>query len=58
MLSSRVPRDYTPNPLAALLEEKRAAGRPILDLTDTNPTRAGLPTLSVEGRAALAGRSC
>ena len=55
MLSSRVPRDYTPNPLAALLEEKRAAGRPILDLTDTNPTRAGLPTLSAEGRAALAG---
>ena len=55
MLSSRVPRDYTPNPLAALLEEKRAAGRPILDLTDTNPTRAGLPALSAEGRAALAG---
>jgi alanine-synthesizing transaminase len=54
MLSSRVPRDYTPNPLAALLEEKRAAGRPIVDLTDTNPTRAGLPTLSAEARAALA----
>jgi aspartate/methionine/tyrosine aminotransferase len=53
MLSSRVPRDYTPNPLAVLLEGKRAAGRPILDLTSTNPTRAGLPILSAQALAPL-----
>ena len=56
MLSSRVPRDYTPNPLAVLLEAKRAAGRAILDLTGTNPTRAGLPTLDAETLAALSDR--
>ena len=54
MLSSRVPRDYTPNPLAVLLQEKRAAGRPILDLTVTNPTSVGLPTLSARALAAIA----
>jgi alanine-synthesizing transaminase len=42
MFSSRIPRDYSPNLLALLLEEKRRAGRPVLDLTGTNPTRAGL----------------
>ncbi|HEY6221685.1 MAG TPA: pyridoxal phosphate-dependent aminotransferase [Candidatus Eisenbacteria bacterium] len=54
MLSSRVPRDYTPNPLAILLQEKRAAGRPILDLTVTNPTSVGLPSLGAQALAALA----
>ncbi|HYR68443.1 MAG TPA: pyridoxal phosphate-dependent aminotransferase [Candidatus Dormibacteraeota bacterium] len=54
MLSRRVPRDYTPNPLAALLQEKREAGRPILDLTGTNPTSVGLPTLTRRGLAAMA----
>jgi alanine-synthesizing transaminase len=54
MLSRRVPRDYTPNPLATLQQEKRAAGRPILDLTVTNPTTVGLPTLSARALAALA----
>jgi len=54
MLSSRVPRDYAPNPLAIVLQEKRAAGRPVLDLTGANPTLVGLPTLSAEALAALA----
>ncbi len=53
MLSSRIPSDYSPNPLAILLEGKRAAGRPILDLTATNPTKAGLPTLGAPALAAL-----
>ena len=53
MLSSRVPRDYSPNPLAAILERKRASGRPILDLTGTNPTQAGLPTVSSQTLASL-----
>jgi len=35
-----------PNPLSRLLAEKRRAGLPILDLTDTNPTRAGLPAVA------------
>jgi alanine-synthesizing transaminase len=40
--SRRVPADFAPNPLARLLEEKRSAGRSILDLATSNPTHAGL----------------
>lgn len=54
MLSSRVPRDYSPNPLTRLLEGKRRAGRAILDLTGSNPTRAGLSSYAAEAIAALA----
>lgn len=43
MPSHRVPAEFSPNRLARLLEEKRRAGRPLLDLTRTNPTQAGLP---------------
>lgn len=42
-LSSRVPRDYAPNSLQSILTRKRREGVRILDLTRTNPTRAGLP---------------
>lgn len=42
MTSHRVPAEFTPNRLAQLLEEKRRAGRTILDLTRTNPTQVGL----------------
>lgn len=42
MFSSRIKWDLTANRLAGLLAEKRAAGQPILDLTEANPTRAGL----------------
>ena len=34
--------DLTPNPLARALAAHRAAGRPVLDLGDANPTHAGL----------------
>jgi len=39
--SSRLPADLTTNRLTAALADARAAGRPILDLTESNPTRAG-----------------
>ncbi|MCL4402347.1 MAG: pyridoxal phosphate-dependent aminotransferase [Acidobacteria bacterium] len=40
--SSRFHWDMRPNRLAELLAAKRAHGVPILDLTESNPTRAGL----------------
>jgi len=39
--SSRLPPDLTPTPLARLLEDMRARGEEIADLTESNPTRAG-----------------
>lgn len=42
MFARRVAWDLTPNALAAALAARRAAGLPVLDLTDSNPTRAGL----------------
>ncbi len=42
MFSSRFHWDLRPNPLTRLLREKRASGAAILDLTESNPTRAGL----------------
>ncbi|MGE5567507.1 MAG: pyridoxal phosphate-dependent aminotransferase [Rhodospirillales bacterium] len=42
MFSSRLRWDLRPNKLSALLEAKRLAGAAILDLTESNPTRAGL----------------
>jgi len=41
MFSSRLHWDLRPNRIARLLEEKRRAAVPILDLTESNPTRAG-----------------
>jgi alanine-synthesizing transaminase len=41
MFSRRTSWDLTPNRLAALLADQRRAGRELLDLTETNPTRAG-----------------
>jgi len=40
--SSRFHWDSRPNPLTTLLREKRAANAAILDLTESNPTHAGL----------------
>jgi aspartate/methionine/tyrosine aminotransferase len=40
--SSRLPRAMEPNALTLLLEAKRRAGEPVLDLTESNPTRAGI----------------
>jgi hypothetical protein len=42
MFSSRTNWSRTPNRLAELLRERRARGLPILDLTESNPTRCGL----------------
>jgi len=42
VFSARVAADLRPNRLAQALEARRRAGAPILDLTLSNPTRAGL----------------
>jgi hypothetical protein len=42
MFSSRLPAQLAPNRLAKALEAHRASGRPLVDLTESNPTRAGL----------------
>ena len=41
MFSSRVPGDLTPNALTVALKAIRARGEAVLDLTASNPTRAG-----------------
>ena len=43
MLSSRLPPNLTPNALSAAVVRAFAKGRPLADLTLSNPTRAGLP---------------
>lgn len=40
--STRLPHEIHPNPLSQLLDAKRRAGTPVLDLTESNPTRAGI----------------
>jgi aspartate/methionine/tyrosine aminotransferase len=52
--SSRAPVDLAPNALASALAAHRAAGARILDLTSSNPTRAGLRYPEAEILAALA----
>jgi hypothetical protein len=42
VFSHRLNWDAPSNPLSTLLEEKRRAGARVLDLTESNPTRAGL----------------
>ena len=41
VFSRRVPADHSANRLSALIEQRRAQGRTILDLTESNPTRCG-----------------
>ncbi len=41
MFSSRTRWDTSPNRLAACLEKRRRQGLPVLDLTESNPTRCG-----------------
>jgi len=43
MFSSRTSWDLRANRLSRLLEERRSRGETVLDLTETNPTRVGLP---------------
>jgi alanine-synthesizing transaminase len=40
--SNRLPHELHPNALAELLQAKRLSGAHILDLTESNPTRAGI----------------
>ena len=42
MLSRRLPHDREPNAWSKSLAARRAAGRPLVDLTESNPTRVGL----------------
>jgi aspartate/methionine/tyrosine aminotransferase len=41
MFSDRVPRQLTANRLARALQARRGEGRAVIDLTESNPTRAG-----------------
>lgn len=50
MFSSRTTWSLAPNRLSELLRERRAQGLPILDLTESNPTRCGL---RMDGEAVL-----
>jgi len=43
MFSRRTPGSLEPNRLTAALAARRRSGAPVLDLTESNPTRAGLP---------------
>ncbi|HZS04381.1 MAG TPA: pyridoxal phosphate-dependent aminotransferase [Blastocatellia bacterium] len=54
MFSARFKWTLTTNRLALLLAEKKKAGAPILDLTESNPTRAGFEYPVAEILAALA----
>jgi alanine-synthesizing transaminase len=54
VFSSRLNWDLRRNPLSALLEEKRRAGTRILDLTESNPTCAGLSYPDAQILAAFA----
>jgi len=49
--SSRVPSNLEPNPWAARLASRRAAGASLLDLTEANPTRTGLAPETPASRA-------
>ncbi len=42
MWSARLPRATSRNRLSLALERRRAAGLPVLDLTESNPTRTGI----------------
>jgi alanine-synthesizing transaminase len=42
VISTRLPRDLQPNAVARAIDAKRRGGAPIVDLTGTNPTSAGL----------------
>jgi alanine-synthesizing transaminase len=54
VFSSRLHWDLRPNPLTELLTAKRQAGAVILDLTESNPTHAGLAFPADEIMGALA----
>jgi aspartate/methionine/tyrosine aminotransferase len=56
-LSTRSAFDPAPNELALALERRRARGESVLDLTESNPTRAGIPYDERRVLAALSNAS-
>jgi alanine-synthesizing transaminase len=42
VFSDRLPRDLAANRLASAVESLRSSGRPFIDLTESNPTKAGI----------------
>ena len=42
MFSSRIPAQLTPNRIAVAVQRARGEGRPLIDLTATNPTTVGI----------------
>ena len=54
MPSHRLPHDRTPNAWSRLLDERRAAGARLIDLSEANPTRVGLGGATPDALAALA----
>ncbi|BBO92103.1 hypothetical protein [Desulfosarcina ovata] len=55
MYSKRFDWNAAPHPLGTALDERMSRGEAILDLTDANPTRAGLEYAADTIRSALAG---
>jgi alanine-synthesizing transaminase len=55
-LSHRLPWEHARNRLTLAVEERRSRGLPLIDLTETNPTRVGL-AYPEEELAELLGRS-
>ena len=56
MLSRRTTHDARQNPLTLAFEHARSEGRMVLDLTTSNPTRAGIPYDEASILASLATR--
>lgn len=54
--AARTAWNLSPNRLTLALDQRRSAGIPILDLTETNPTRCGLDYPEAEILAALSHR--
>ena len=59
MFSGRIPSDLTPNRLSRAVQRRRAEGRPLIDLTESNATRVGFeyPPDLLEGLADPRGLS-
>ena len=53
MFSRRVPSDHSVNELSAAIARRKAAGAPLIDLTESNPTRCGFRLDEPALRAAL-----
>ncbi len=43
MISSRLPADLSPNAVTRAIAARLAARQPLIDLTESNPTRVGIP---------------